>query len=76
MKLMRLKKPIKTILSKQNCFEGGVNMYRCENCGWEGSADERKAVKDYRGECWGQPAYETEYYCPECESDVELIEGY
>ena len=51
-------------------------MYRCENCGWEGSADERKEIKDYRGECWGQPAYETEYYCPECESDVEHIEGY
>lgn len=25
-------------------------MYRCKNCGWKGSADERKAVRDYREE--------------------------
>ena len=25
-------------------------MYRCKNCGWEGSEDERKSVRDYREE--------------------------
>lgn len=42
-------------------------MFRCNECGKE--FEEPKVVPEYRGEFWGSPAYEDEYYCPHCGSD-------
>ncbi len=42
-------------------------MFRCNDCGKE--FEEPKVVPEYRGEFWGAPAYEDEYYCPNCGSD-------
>lgn len=44
-----------------------TDMYRCNDCGKIFHASEFKAIQEYRGECWGTPAYETMYYCPSCE---------
>jgi len=40
-------------------------MFRCE-CGAE--FDDPCVEREYRGEYWGTPAYETMYYCPVCGS--------
>ena len=40
-----------------------MSRFRCE-CGCE--FDEPEEVREYRGEFWGTPAYETMYYCPAC----------
>lgn len=39
-------------------------MLKCNDCG--ARFEYPKAVKEYRGECFGFPAYETVGYCPEC----------
>ena len=47
----------------------------CLDCGTVFNADEVERVQDYRGECWGQPAYEEELICPHCKSsDIEDAE--
>lgn len=49
-------------------------MFRCNECGTE--FEEPKVVSEYRGEFWGFPAYEDEYYCPHCCSDdYEEVKG-
>ena len=40
----------------------------CLDCGTVFDADEVQRVQDYRGECWGRPAYEEELICPHCKS--------
>ena len=49
--------------------------YKCLKCGEiiEEANLEIKAWDEYRGECWGAPAWETmtEAYCPYCQSEVE-----
>ena len=42
----------------------------CLDCGTVFDADEVERVQDYRGECWGSPAYEEELICPHCKSSV------
>ena len=42
-------------------------MFRCEHC--EQEFEEPKEYREYRGECWGFPAYEALYCCPYCNSD-------
>ena len=47
----------------------------CLDCGTVFGADEVQRVQDYRGECWGRPAYEEELICPHCKSsDIEDAE--
>ena len=47
----------------------------CLDCGTVFGADEVERVQDYRGECWGRPAYEEELICPHCKSsDIEDAE--
>ena len=47
----------------------------CLDCGNVFSADEVERVQEYRGECWGSPAYEEELICPHCKSsDIEDAE--
>ena len=47
----------------------------CLDCGTVFGADEVERVQDYRGECWGQPAYAEELICPHCKSsDIEDAE--
>ena len=47
----------------------------CLDCGTVFNADEVERVQDYRGECWGRPAYEEELICPHCKSsDIEDAE--
>ena len=47
----------------------------CLDCGTVFGIDEVERVQDYRGECWGQPAYEEELICPHCKSsDIEDAE--
>lgn len=47
----------------------------CLDCGNVFNADEVERVQDYRGECWGRPAYEEELICPHCKSsDIEDAE--
>lgn len=48
--------------------------YRCMDCGRE--FDEPEICEEYRGECFGFPAYETVSYCPYCRGDYEEIEEY
>ena len=43
-------------------------MWKCHDCGY--IFDEPDKEKEYRGECWGTPAYETMYYCPRCGSEA------
>lgn len=49
----------------------GVYKYKCDHCGciFDTPAEER--FHEYRGECWGTPAYEEMVYeyCPDCGSD-------
>lgn len=40
---------------------------RCFRCGRE--FEDPELTREYRGEYWGQPAYETVYVCPFCGSD-------
>ena len=42
-------------------------MYKCDECG--AVFDKPKYVKEYMGEFWGSPAYETWAVCPNCKSD-------
>lgn len=54
----------------------GVNMLRCNDCGWLGYFEELKRVEESRGEFWGAPAYETMYYCPCCGGeDIDDYKG-
>ena len=50
-----------------------LKQYRCNKCKAEFSEHEIKVFtyKEYMGEFWGSPAYETfyEYHCPECGSE-------
>ena len=47
----------------------------CLDCGTVFDADEVERVQDYRGECWGRPAYEEELICPHCKSsDIDDAE--
>ena len=48
-------------------------MYHCEEC--KAEFDEPKAVREYMGEFWGTPAYDTFYYCPICGSEA-IEEGH
>lgn len=41
-------------------------MFKCNDCGREFEHPAR--WEEYRGEFWGQPAYEIMYGCPFCES--------
>ena len=47
-------------------------MYRCRKCGsvFEETEIEVESWREYRGECFGYPAYETvsEDHCPRCNS--------
>ena len=51
----------------------------CLDCGTVFDADEVQRVQEYRGECWGRPAYEEELICPHCKSsgidDAEKYEN-
>lgn len=50
-------------------------MFRCEDCG--AVFEFPKAVQEDRGEFWGTPAFETMYYCPECDSECyDEYDGY
>lgn len=49
-------------------------MYRCMRCGGEFDNNELSHTFSYRGECWGQAAYEREACCPMCGYDVEYME--
>ena len=52
------------------------NKMICLDCGNVFNTDEVERVQDYRGECWGRPAYEEELICPYCKSsDIENAEG-
>lgn len=46
-------------------------MYRCCECGT--LFEQPKTFQDYRGECWGTPAYETITGCPYCEGGYEEV---
>lgn len=41
-------------------------MFKCNDCGAE--FVEPAHASEYRGECWGQPAYERYCACPYCYS--------
>jgi hypothetical protein len=43
--------------------------YKCYECGKIFDEDEAKTYRDYRGEFWGSPSYETMMCCPSCRSD-------
>lgn len=43
-------------------------MLKCFNCG--AIFEYPKLVREYRGEFWGSPAYETVGYCPCCGDDA------
>ena len=45
------------------------NKMICLGCGNVFNTDEVQRVQDYRGECWGRPAYEEELVCPHCKSN-------
>ena len=47
-------------------------MFKCCDCGER--FNEPKLVREYRGEFWGSPAYETMSYCPYCGGDYEELE--
>lgn len=50
--------------------------YKCYRCGYEFNEDEIEYRREYRGECWGQPAYEEVEVCPNCGSmEIELEES-
>ena len=42
-------------------------MYQCECCGNVFALP--KIIKESRGQCFGEPAYENVYVCPDCGSD-------
>ena len=44
-------------------------MYKCCECG--AVFEEPATWKEYRGEYWGDPAYEEMSGCPECEGGYE-----
>ena len=46
-----------------------MDRFRCCDCGK--TFDDPKIVSEYRGECWGVPAYEDTPYCPYCGGDFE-----
>lgn len=46
--------------------------YRCMDCGRK--FYEPEICEEYRGECFGFPAYETVSCCPYCHGDYEEIE--
>lgn len=51
----------------------------CNDCGavFDANEIEVKTWEEYRGECWGAPAYErmASYHCPKCGSeDIEEAE--
>lgn len=43
--------------------------FKCWDCGKY--FDDPKYVKEYRGEFWGSPAYESMAYCPYCDGDFD-----
>lgn len=43
--------------------------YKCTNCGRLLDAQDLKEMRDYMGEFWGTPAYETFNVCPYCGSE-------
>lgn len=48
--------------------------YKCLNCDIKFDNDGAETVEEYRGECWGIPAYEQMTACPNCKStDVEPL---
>lgn len=47
-------------------------MLKCLECG--GEFDEPRDRREYRGEHFGFPAYETVYVCPYCGGDYEEID--
>lgn len=49
-----------------------MSTYKCWDCG--AYFDEYDKVKEYRGEFWGTPAYETMCVCPVCGGDFDLAE--
>ena len=42
--------------------------YKCDDCGATFDHDELIRKEACIGEFWGSPAYETEYFCPNCQS--------
>lgn len=46
-----------------------MQLYECWDCGSIFKEDDIVYEEEYRGECWGQPAYERMSYCPCCHSD-------
>ena len=46
--------------------------YKCFDCGNE--FDDPVSFEEYRGEFWGEPAYEWLSGCPVCRGDYEEIE--
>ena len=48
-----------------------ARMFRCDKCGK--LFDWPKVVDEYRGECWGVPAYEPTAYSPCCNDNFEEI---
>ena len=52
----------------------GKEMYKCLNCGRFIPYEDADHTLDYRGECWGAPAYEREPICPHCKGELEDID--
>ena len=46
-----------------------MEKYRCCNCGKIFPCEEAEGRREYIGEFWGMPAYDTIDICPDCFSD-------
>ena len=44
-------------------------LQRCMNCGWRGDFEDLNSHEEHIGDCFGFPAYERFYYCPQCGSE-------
>ena len=48
-------------------------LYKCDDCGCITLDEDLIRIKEYMGECFGFPAYETWDACPNCKS-TEIYE--
>ena len=46
-----------------------MEKYRCCNCGAVFNKEDAEGKREYVGEFWGTPAYDTIDVCPECDSE-------
>lgn len=54
-----------------------MRLCQCAECGMLFDEEDAVVIEEYRGECWGTPAYEPMSYSPCCEADYgEYEEDY